>query len=142
MLADTRKRIVRAEPSLANDAAAVHEAEASRKCGDEIDVLLNDQHRGLTFLMVPDQHVAHTVYREGLQALRHLVEENEARFGQQGSCNLQHRLLAAAQGAGLLSETVADEGEHRDDPVAPTLKRPAVEREAAEPQVFVDGQIL
>ncbi len=91
--------------------------------------------------MLLGQRLADAVDGERLQALADLVEQHQLRLGQQRAGDLDRGLLAAAQGAGLLAQPLADEGEHRHHAVARRAEAAVGQRQAAEPEVLVDAEL-
>src|SRR5260370_40259577 len=87
-------------------------------------VLFHQQDRHPCALALAPENVSQTINHRRLKTLRYLVDEHEVRLYEQGARNDQHFLLAAAQGAGLLVKSLADDrkifGYPLDADLAPT----------------------
>ena len=106
-----------------------------------VGVLLDEEDRRPRGVDLPDdlENRLHELWGE---AERRLVQEQEARAGEERAADGEHLLLAARERPGTLIETLLQAREQREHAVAIAPDVLAVRaREGAQVEVFVDGEI-
>ena len=109
---------------------------------DALDVVLNDDDRGIEPLADVRDFLKHLFDHDGREAQRGFVEQQHLRAGHEAAAQGQHLLLPAGHLAGQVAALLLQDGEEFHDRVqAAFLFHPVVEVQATHFQVLLDGEV-
>jgi len=133
--------MVRRRPTTSSLASSVAEPAATNQSQRERDVLLDDKDREVPGRHDPSQQFGEVVDDCRGEPLGRLIEEEHLGFRDEHASDSEHLLLAARQGAALLTKPTAHPREVFHDVVGKGVGHPSAGPQVTQTQVLLDGEL-